>query len=127
MNEKGNKDGDAKPQTFALLNPPKPEPDAPAAVTKTAAPAVTKGAKPAPAAAVNCKVFTASYGGAKAIIIKAVTNDGTLYTVLDVNEGSETREADAYIAAYAPGGKPVGEFKSQTIALDKAFELCPEG
>jgi hypothetical protein len=125
------KDGDAKPQpqTFALINPPKPEAES-AAPTKVAAPAVTKGAKAAPAAsasASNCKVFTASYGGAKAIIIKAVSGEGTLYTVLDVNDGAETREADAYIAAYAPGGKQVGEFKSQNAALDKAFELCPEG
>jgi len=51
----------------------------------------------------------------------------TQYTVLDVNEGTEAREAEAYIAAYAPGGKQVGEFKSQASALDKAFELCPEG
>jgi hypothetical protein len=122
---KDAKDGEAKPQTFALINPPKPETDAQPPATKTAAPAVTKGAKPAPAA--NCKVFTASYGGAKAIIIKAVTGEGTNYTVLDVNEGAETREADAYIAAYAPGGKPVGEFKTQNAALDKAFEMCPEG
>ena len=49
------------------------------------------------------------------------------YTVLDVNEGAEKREADAYIAAYAKDGKIAGEFASQTQALDKAFELCPEG
>lgn len=122
---KDAKDSEAKPQTFALINPPKPETDTQPPATKTAAPAVTKGAKAAPAA--NCKVFTASYGGAKAIIIKAVTGEGTNYTVLDVNEGAETREADAYIAAYAPGGKPVGEFKTQNAALDKAFEMCPEG
>ena len=49
------------------------------------------------------------------------------YTVLDVNEGTAQREADAYIAAYAKGGKKVGEFSNPTQALDKAFELCPEG
>ena len=66
-------------------------------------------------------------GGAKAIIIKAVVESTTNYTVLDVNEGTEKREADAYISAYAKGGKPIGEFSSQAQALDKAFELCPEG
>lgn len=119
---------EAKP--VALLNAPKPEadpavtakPDAP--VSKVSAAASVKAAKPA---AGSCKVFQASYGGAKTIIIKAVTADLTQYTVLDVNEGTEAREADAYIAAYAPGGKQVGEFKSQASALDKAFELCPEG
>jgi hypothetical protein len=98
------------------------------AVTKVAAGAAAKTGNLKPALKGGpCKVFTASYGGAKAIIIKAETGDSTNYTVLDVNEGSETREADAYIAAYAPGGKPVGEFKSSTAALDKAFDLCPEG
>ncbi len=75
----------------------------------------------------TCRVWTASYGGSKAIIIKAVQDTTTNYTVLDVNEGAEKREADAYINAYAKGGTPVGEFSSQSQALEKAFELCPEG
>jgi hypothetical protein len=83
--------------------------------------------KDAAAASGKCRVWTASYGGSKAIIIKAVADKTTNYTVLDVNEGSEKREADAYINAYAKGGQPVGEFSSQTQALEKAFELCPEG
>lgn len=75
----------------------------------------------------KCRVWTASYGGAHAIIIKAAADDMINYTVLDVNEGTAKREADAYIAAYAKGGQQVGEFQNQTQALDKAFELCPEG
>ena len=51
-------------------------------------------------------MWTASYGGQKAIIIKA-EDDGLInYTVLDVNEGSEKRETEAYIAAYAKGVNP---------------------
>jgi len=83
--------------------------------------------KEAAAAAGKCRVWTASYGGSKAIIIKAVSDKTTNYTVLDVNEGTEKREAEAYINAYAKGGQSVGEFASQTQALEKAFELCPEG
>ena len=133
-NEAEAKSGDAKAKSYALLNAPKPEVEpavnakpaeaATPPATKVAAGAAAKGAKPAAGA---CKVFQASYGGAKTVIIKAVANDVTHYTVLDVNEGAEAREADAYIAAYAPGGKQVGEFKTQANALDKAFELCPEG
>ena len=44
-----------------------------------------------------------------------------------MNEGSEKREAEAYIAAYAKGGEAVGEFSNPSQALDKAFELCPDG
>ncbi|WP_072394849.1 glucosaminidase domain-containing protein [Hyphomicrobium sp. CS1GBMeth3] len=79
------------------------------------------------AASGKCRVWTASYGGSKAIIIKAMADKTVNYTVLDVNEGAEKREADAYINAYAKGGQSVGEFSSQAQALEKAFELCPEG
>ena len=123
-----------------IINAPKPlieaTSDVPAETTakvQTAAlgasvkPAVT-AAPPAKEAAVSkCKVWTASYGGAKAVIIKANADSQDNYTVLDVNEGTEQREADAYIAAYAKGGLKVGEFNTSTQALDKAFELCPEG
>jgi hypothetical protein len=44
-----------------------------------------------------------------------------------VNDGTEQREADAFIAAYAKEGKISGPYTSQAQALDKAFELCPEG
>ncbi|MFM9939151.1 MAG: hypothetical protein ACKVP7_06610 [Hyphomicrobiaceae bacterium] len=80
-----------------------------------------------PSAAAKCKVFTASYGGLKAILIKAPAEGGINYTVLDVNDGNERSEADAYIAAYAKGGEVAGEFPNPNQALDKAFELCPEG
>jgi hypothetical protein len=90
-------------------------------------PAVTPPAPPAVAAKSSCRVWTASYGGTKAILIKAPTSEGVSYTVLDVNEGAEKREAAAYIAAYAKGGQIENSFTSQIQALEKAFELCPEG
>jgi hypothetical protein len=94
-----------------------------AAWVQTASAAVTaKRAAPA-----KCRVWTASYGGQRAIIIKAISEQHTNYTVLDVNEGAEKREAEAYIAAYAKGGQPVGEFANQSLALERAFEFCPEG
>lgn len=124
----------SKPVAAALLNPPKPDAEAPAGadaglVTKTSAGSAAKSAKSGAAGikAGACKVFTASYGGGKAVIIKAVVDGSTNYTVLDVNEGEEQREAEAYIAAYAPGGKQVGEFPNEAKAMDKAFDLCPEG
>jgi len=83
--------------------------------------------QPPPAAGQKCRVWTASYGGQKSLIIRSVVDKVVNYTVLDVNEGAETREADAFIAAYAKGGSITGEFASQSQALDKAFELCPEG
>jgi hypothetical protein len=97
----------------------------PVSAATTAAP-MAEAAKAAVAG--PCNVLTASYGGTRALLIKHAAVGGvTSYTVLDVNEGRETREADAYIAAYAKGGSVAGTFASQNDALDKAFELCPEG
>ena len=128
---------------MTVLNAPKADPEQPAKAAEAApaASASSKGATvqtasaagaaralaPAVSAKSKCNVYTASYGGQKAIIIKASAQDGVNYTVLDVNEGAEKREADAYIAAYAKGGETVGEFTSSDQALNKAFELCPEG
>ena len=92
----------------------------------SAAGAAAKPFEP-PAAGQKCKVWTASYGGQKAMIISHLVDKVLNYTVLDVNEGAESREAEAFIAAYAKEGKKIGEFASQSQALDKAFELCPEG
>jgi hypothetical protein len=75
----------------------------------------------------KCRVWTASYGGQKALIIRSTVDKVVNYTVLDVNEGAEKREAEAFISAYAKEGVIAGEFGSQAQALDKAFELCPEG
>ena len=82
----------------------------------------TPSAKPS-----KCKVWTASYGGQRAVIIKATGNGTVNYTVLDVTEANEKREIDAYIAAYAKGGEKLASYPSQTKALSRAFELCPEG
>jgi Mannosyl-glycoprotein endo-beta-N-acetylglucosaminidase len=125
----------------AASNPP---PASPPAATKAAtaekAPAEKQqfkvasaagAAKPlveaAPPAGQKCRVWTASYGGQKALIIRSVIDKVVNYTVLDVNEGAEKREADAFISAYAKEGAIAGEYGSQAVALDKAFEMCPEG
>jgi hypothetical protein len=97
---------------------------APAAAAKSKAPSQP----PPPAAASRqCRVWTASYGGQRAVIIRSIADETVNFTVLDVNEGSEAREAAAFISAYAKNGEIAGEFSSQSQALDKAFELCPEG
>jgi hypothetical protein len=112
---------DSKPASIAGSKPNE-KPLQTASAAAAARPAVQ-----APVAAGKCRVWTASYGGQKSIIIRAMTDGIVNFTVLDVNEGAESREAEAFIAAYAKGGSVAGEFANQTSALDKAFELCPEG
>lgn len=91
---------------------------------KTAAKFAAPALKPA---APKCRVWTASYGGRKATIIRSDANDTTNYTVLDVNQGREDAEAKAYIAAYAAGGRRIGDFPTKSAAMAKAFKLCPKG
>jgi hypothetical protein len=100
---------------------------APLRTASVAGMAATLAPPTPPAGGQKCRVWTASYGGQKALIIRSVTDKVVNYTVLDVNDGAEKREADAFISAYAKEGTVTGEFTSQTQALDKAFELCPEG
>jgi hypothetical protein len=95
--------------------------------TASAAAAAKSLAAPPATATQKCRVWTASYGGQKAMLIKSQVDKVVNYTVLDVNEGSEAREAEAFISAYAKNGAIAGQFGSQAQALEKAFELCPEG
>jgi hypothetical protein len=114
--------------TTAEQAAPKKETDKGAAIqTAAITGAATQLKVPSAKDAGKCKVWTASYGGQRAILIKAATKDAVNYTVLDVNDMTEQREVDAYISAYAKGGESIGTFTNQTKALDKAFELCPEG
>jgi hypothetical protein len=105
----------------AQNTPPPPAKDNVAAVAKFAAPAIK------PPAARKCRVWTASYGGQQATIIRSEANGTTNYTVLDVNHGRETAETSAYIAAYAKGGERIETFPTKSAAMERAFKLCPEG
>lgn len=117
-----------------ILNAPPPD-AAPAfdqpATAASPAPNRSTAAGAAPAALAapvpKCRVYTASYGGSRAVIVKSMIDAVASYTVLDVNEGQEVRESDAFIAAYAKGGAVAGTFADQNKALEKAFEMCPEG
>lgn len=117
----------AAPAAFTILNAPKADTaEKPAVIQQASAGNLAKAVTPTPAGT-KCRVWQASYGGQRALIIRSKSDGFVNYTVLDVNEGTEKREADAYIQAYAKGGEQVAEFGNQTQALDKAFDLCPEG
>lgn len=88
--------------------------------------AALTAAVPALPATNACKVFTASYGGAKSLLIQSETNGLVNYTALTVHEGKEETQAQAFINAYAQGGQTIAEFSSANEALTKAFQLCPE-
>jgi len=94
--------------------------------TRTAAKFATPSLKPS-STTQKCRVWTASYGGQKATIIRSRAKSTINYTVLDVNNGREEAETRAYIAAYAKGGRRIGDFPSKSAAMNEAFKLCPKG
>lgn len=107
---------------------------------ETSAAAPTDPAKPAPAehpapafsapaglgAPVrSCSVASASYGGTKAVLIRAEDQAGVRLTTLRVLDGFEKTLTESYIKARAPGGVFIGEFASEAEAQAKAREHCP--
>jgi hypothetical protein len=93
-----------------------------------AAPAPS-GPQTTPAAAVPhppaCDVYSASYGGAVALLIRSVSGASVNYTVLQVSADLEQPQADAFMAAHAPNGRTIARFPSPEPAFMRAFELCP--
>jgi hypothetical protein len=72
-----------------------------------------------------CGVYSASYGGQVALLIRSVSGASVNYTVLQVNADLEQPQADAFIAAHAPNGRTIARFPSPEPAFVRAFELCP--
>ena len=72
-----------------------------------------------------CDVYTASYGGQVALLIRSASGASVNYTVLQVDEGLEQPQADAFIKVHAPNGRTIARFPSPEPAFVRAFELCP--
>lgn len=72
-----------------------------------------------------CKVWTASYGHGKSVLIRAPVGDEVHYTALQVLDGFEKSLSDTFIRTHAKGGEPIEQFPSREAALARAFDLCP--
>ncbi len=73
----------------------------------------------------GCKVFTASYGGQKNVLIRAEVGTEVHYTALQVLDGMEKTLAANFVTAHTKGGDVMSEHPSREAALSKAFDLCP--
>jgi hypothetical protein len=80
----------------------------------------------APPRAPVCDVFTASYGGSVALLIRSVAGASISYTVLQVDADLEQPQAEAFMKVHAPNGRTIARFGSPEPAFERAFELCPE-
>lgn len=73
----------------------------------------------------GCDVLGASYGGRAALLIRSEDGGTVSYTVLQVEEGQEQQQAEAFIRTHMPNGRTIARFPSRDSALARAFELCP--
>jgi hypothetical protein len=76
-------------------------------------------------ATLACDIWSASYGGTAALLIRSVAGAKVNYTVLQVVAGQEQPQADAYKKEHARNGETIGRFGSRDEAMTRAFELCP--
>ena len=98
----------------------------PGLITAPSGPGVSLLAAPSPAIRPKaCAVLTASYGGQKNVLIRAVKGSETQFTALQVLDGQEESLARSFIRAHAAGGELLGQFPTRDAALLKAFDFCP--
>lgn len=111
-----------RPQALTSRRPADPVPPMPVRATKPGAAAIAAVPAPRP---VRCRIQTASFGGRKALLIRAVADGEARYTALQVLDGFERSMADSFIRTEASGGTLIGEFATREQALARAAELCP--
>jgi hypothetical protein len=105
-----------------VLRPATEEP--PRAFAFAAAMVATASAAPA-ADGARCRVFSASYGGTKTLLVRARAEGELRYTALTVLDGFEDSMLAGYLKVHAPGGSRIGTFDTRDAAIAKASELCP--
>lgn len=120
----------AKAQLAAPAVPPHPpEPGRQAAAGTPPATQAGLLAPPEPAVRKppSCKVYTASYGGRKNVLIRHRVGGEIHYTALQVLDGQEQLLAESFIRNHAQGGEAIAEYPSRDDALTGAFNRCPGG
>jgi hypothetical protein len=126
------------PAMLRLPAPPQDTPSAPPAPTVVASETAQADAESKPAfdpvahppsglgvKPTTCSVDTASFGGDRAVLIRADDGRDVHFIAVTVLGGFEKSMAESFISARAQGGQSLGEFPSKEAALAKARELCP--
>lgn len=74
-----------------------------------------------------CKVWTASYGGNRNVLIQTIVGEELHLTALQVLDGREEELAATFIETHAVGGSRIGgPFPNRESALVRAFDICPQ-
>jgi hypothetical protein len=74
-----------------------------------------------------CKVWTASYGGSRNVLIQTIVGEELHLTALQVIDGQEEELAATFIESHAVGGRRIGDaYPNREAALIQAFDICPQ-
>jgi Mannosyl-glycoprotein endo-beta-N-acetylglucosaminidase len=74
-----------------------------------------------------CKVWTASYGGSRNVLIQTIVGEELHLTALQVLDGQEEELAATFIESHAVGGRRIGDaYPNREAALVQAFDICPQ-
>ena len=102
--------------------PPPPSPPAERAPDRRLVQAPSPAERPR-----MCKVWTASYGGHRNVLIQTVVGEELHLTALQVLDGQEEELAATFIQTHAVGGTRIGNaFPTREAALVQAFDICPQ-
>lgn len=74
-----------------------------------------------------CRIYSASYGGSRAVLIRSQAGNETRLTAVMVEEAASQSMAASYVATHALGGQVLGTYGDKDAALTAARQLCPQG
>lgn len=79
------------------------------------------GGIPAP---VNCRIYSASYGGTESVLIQSRNGSEVRLTAVTVVAAERRSMAENFIATHAPGGEVVGHYDTKAAAVSAAKGMC---
>lgn len=124
-----NDDGDdpaPRRNGTASARAPAPQPPAARAPDRSEDRRLVQGPEPAQRPRM-CKVWTASYGGSRNVLIQTVVGEELHLTALQVLDGQEDELAAIFIENHTVGGTRIaGPFPNRETALVRAFDMCPQ-
>lgn len=73
---------------------------------------------------VQCRVYSASYGGTESVLIRSRSGNEMRLTAVVVATGEGRSLAQTFIAQHAPGGEIIGHYDSKEAAVSAARGIC---
>lgn len=112
------------PAAPSHLGGPVPAPPVPVAAERRVPIELDAAPRPQLTVAETCRILTASYGGKKTLLVRAVSGSEVRLTALTVLDGFEATMFQSYANSAAPGAELVGSFPDRNAAIAEANRIC---